>query len=31
MLNEGTKNKTPEELEEEIDLLGAMIRVSAGD
>lgn len=29
MLNEGTKNKTPEELEEEIDLLGAMIRVSA--
>jgi len=31
MLNEGTKNKTPEALEEEIDLLGAMIRVSAGD
>jgi zinc protease len=31
MLNEGTKNKTPEELEEEIDLLGAMIRVSADD
>jgi len=31
MLNEGTKNKTPEELEEEIDLLGAMIRVSAND
>ncbi|MRR20313.1 insulinase family protein, partial [bacterium] len=30
MLNEGTKNKTPEELEEEIDLLGAMIRVDAG-
>lgn len=30
MLNEGTKNKTPEELEEEIDLLGAMIRVYAG-
>jgi len=31
MLNEGTKNKTPEELEEEIDLLGAMIRVSGGE
>jgi zinc protease len=31
MLNEGTKNKTPEELEEEIDLLGAMIRISAAD
>ncbi len=31
MLNEGTKNKTPEALEEEIDLLGAMIRVSADD
>ncbi|MRR22448.1 insulinase family protein, partial [bacterium] len=31
MLNEGTKNKTPEELEEEIELLGAMIRVSADD
>jgi zinc protease len=31
MLNEGTKNKTPEELEEDIDLLGAMIRVSADD
>ena len=31
MLNEGTKNETPEELEEEIDLLGAMIRVSADD
>ena len=30
MLNEGTKNKTPEELEEEIDLLGAMIRIGAG-
>ena len=30
MLDEGTKNKTPEELEEQIDLLGAMIRVSAG-
>ncbi len=31
MLNEGTKNRTPEELEEEIELLGAMIRVSADD
>ncbi|MCA1741468.1 MAG: insulinase family protein, partial [Bacteroidales bacterium] len=31
MLNEGTKNKAPEALEEEIDLLGAMIRVSADD
>jgi zinc protease len=31
MLNEGTRNKTPEELEEEIDLLGAMIIVSAND
>jgi zinc protease len=31
MLNEGTKNKSPEALEEEIDLLGAMIRVSADD
>lgn len=30
MLNEGTKNKTPEELEEEIDLLGAMIWIGAG-
>jgi len=30
MLNEGTKNKTPEELEEEIALLGAMIRIGAG-
>lgn len=30
MLNEGTELKSPEELEEEIDLLGAMIRVSAG-
>ncbi len=29
MLNEGTAGKTPEELEEEIALLGAMIRVSA--
>jgi zinc protease len=31
MLNEGTMDKTPEELEEEIDLLGAMIRISADD
>lgn len=31
MLNEGTNNKTPEELEEEIALLGAMIRVSASN
>lgn len=29
MLTEGTANKTPEELEEAIDLLGASIRVSA--
>jgi zinc protease len=28
MLNEGTKNKTPEDLEEAIDMLGATIRVS---
>jgi zinc protease len=27
MLNEGTKNRTPEELEEEIQLLGASIRI----
>jgi zinc protease len=31
MLNEGTKNKTPEELEEEIQLLGATINVRAGE
>jgi len=31
MLNEGTKNKTPEDLEEAIELLGATIRVSSGD
>ncbi|MBE0668510.1 MAG: insulinase family protein, partial [Bacteroidales bacterium] len=31
MLNEGTENMTPEELEEAIEMLGAMIRVSAGD
>ncbi len=30
MLNEGTKNKTPEELEDAIGLLGASIRVNAG-
>jgi zinc protease len=30
MMIEGTANKTPEELEEEIDLLGASISVSAG-
>ena len=28
MMNEGTKNKTPEQLEEAIGLLGASIRVS---
>lgn len=31
MLNEGTKNKTPEELEEAIELLGANIYVGAGN
>ncbi len=31
MLNEGTKNRTPEELEEAIQLLGASINVRAGD
>lgn len=31
MLNEGTKNKTPEDLEEAIDMLGATIRVSGSD
>ncbi|HUW91758.1 MAG TPA: pitrilysin family protein [Bacteroidales bacterium] len=31
MLNEGTENMTPEELEEAIEMLGAMIRVSASD
>jgi zinc protease len=30
MLNEGTKTKSPEELEEAIDLLGANIRIGAG-
>jgi zinc protease len=31
MMNEGTKNKTPEQLEDAIGLLGASIRVSSGD
>jgi zinc protease len=31
MLTEGTANKTPEELEEAIDMLGANIRVSGGE
>jgi zinc protease len=31
MLNEGTETMTPEELEEAIEMLGAMIRVSASD
>jgi zinc protease len=31
MMNEGTRNKTPEELEAAIDLLGASIRVGAGN
>ncbi len=31
MLNEGTKNKTPEQLEDAISLLGASIRVYGGD
>ena len=31
MLNEGTKNRTPEELEEEIQLLGASISVRGGE
>jgi zinc protease len=31
MMNEGTKNKTPEQLEDAIDLLGASIRVSSGN
>jgi zinc protease len=30
MLTEGTATKTPEELEEEIDLLGANINVYSG-
>ena len=31
MMNEGTKNKTPEQLEDAIGLLGASIRISAGN
>lgn len=31
MMNEGTKNKTPEQLEDAIGLLGADIRVGAGN
>ncbi len=31
MMNEGTKNKTPEQLEDAIGLLGATIRVSSGN
>ncbi|UJH92377.1 insulinase family protein [Antarcticibacterium sp. 1MA-6-2] len=31
LLTKGTKNKTPEELEEAIELLGSSIRVIAGD
>jgi zinc protease len=31
MMNEGTKNKTPEQLEDAIGLLGASIRVSSDD
>jgi zinc protease len=31
MLNEGTKEKTPEDLEEEIELLGANINVRGGE
>ena len=31
MMNEGTKNKTPEELEEAIGLLGASIRVNSSN
>jgi zinc protease len=30
MMNEGTKNKTPEQLEDAIGMLGASIRVSSG-
>jgi zinc protease len=30
MMNEGTKNKTPEQLEDAIGMLGANIRISAG-
>ncbi len=31
LMNEGTKNKTPEQLEDAIGLLGASIRISSGD
>ncbi len=31
LMNEGTKNKTPEQLEDAIGLLGASIRVGSGD
>jgi len=31
MMNEGTKNKTPEELEDAIGILGASIRVTSGN
>jgi zinc protease len=31
MMNEGTKNKTPEQLEDAIGLLGASIRVNSGN
>jgi zinc protease len=31
MMNEGTKNKTPEQLEDAIGLLGASIRISSGN
>jgi zinc protease len=31
MMNEGTKNKTPEQLENAIGLLGASIRISSGN
>lgn len=31
MLNEGTKNRTPEDLEEEIQLLGANINIRGGE
>ncbi len=30
LMNEGTANKTPEELEEEIQLLGSSIRIYGG-
>ncbi len=30
VLPQGTKNKTPEELEEEIELLGSSINMDAG-